>query len=248
MVKNKVLLITGATKGIGLETARVFGQNGFSVAINGRNEELGKGVLKKLREEGIDCEFLKADVTDEEAVNNMVEKVVERFGALDVLINNAGGLGGRQSFEGMSTEFWDSVVNLNLKSVFFVSRACIPYLKKVDSGSIINVTSIAAYNGGGPGAGVYAISKSGISTFTKALAKELIPFGIRVNAISPGTIDTDFHSETPKDLIEVWKNGIPAKRLGKALEVANATYFLASEQASYIVGEVIQINGGQMML
>jgi len=248
MVKNRVLLITGATKGIGLETVRVFGQNGFCVAFNGRNEEIGKDILKTLREEGIDCEFFKADVTDEEAVNNMVEKVVERFGALDVLINNAGGLGGRQSFEGMPTEFWDSVMNLNLKSAFFVSRACIPYLKKTDFGSIINVTSIAAYNGGGPGAGVYAISKSGISTFTKALAKELIPFGIRVNAISPGTIDTDFHSETPKNLIEAWKNGIPAKRLGKASEVANAAYFLASEQASYIVGEVIQINGGQMML
>jgi NAD(P)-dependent dehydrogenase (short-subunit alcohol dehydrogenase family) len=125
------------------------------------------------------------------------------------------------------------------------------HLKKSGNAAVINVTSIAAYNGGGPGASAYAVAKAGVLALTRAHAKELIPFGIRVNAVSPGTIDTPFHDETRKNnpaLLEKWIQDIPAKRLGKPSEVADLVYFLASDQASYLVGEVIQINGGQMML
>lgn len=248
MTNNKVLFITGAAIGIGLATAKLFGQNGYSVAFNDYNKENGEKALEELRNMGIDADFFQADVTDEQQVNTMVEKVIERFGRMDVLMNNAGGLGGRSPIEGMTTEFYNKVMDLNLTSTFYVSRACIPHLKKSEGGSIINVTSIAAYNGAGPGAGIYGVAKAGVLTFTRALAKELIPFGIRVNAISPGTIDTAFHSATDPALIEQWKKGIPAGRLGKPSEVADLVYFLASDKASYLVGEVVQINGGQMFL
>jgi meso-butanediol dehydrogenase/(S,S)-butanediol dehydrogenase/diacetyl reductase len=151
----------------------------------------------------------------------------------------------------MTTEFYQQVMDLNLTSVFYATRAAVPHLKAAaracGDAAIINVTSIAAYNGGGPGASIYGVSKAGVLAFTKALAKELVPFGVRVNAVSPGTIDTPFHSATAPEMIESWKKGIPAQRLGRPAEVADVMYFLASQQASYLVGEVIQVNGGQMM-
>ena len=248
MSEKKVLLISGAAIGIGFEAAKKFGQNGYAIALNDFNAEKGEEAVAELKNEGIDAYFFVGDVTKEDEVNAIVEKAGAITGKIDVLINNAGSLGGRSPISDMKTEFWDSVVDLNLKSAFFFSRAAIPYIKKADSGSIINVTSIAAYNGGGPGATAYATAKGAILTFTKGLAKELIPSGIRVNAISPGTIDTAFHSATAREIVKGWEQSIPMKRLGLPSEVAKVLYFLASEEASYLVGEVIQINGGQAML
>lgn len=248
MIDKKVILITGGTKGIGFETAKKFGNKGYAVVFNGHNKENGENALVELKKLGIEAEFFLGDAAKENDVNDIVAKIINHFGRIDVLVNNAGGLGGRSSVEEMTTEFWDRVINLNLKSTFFWTRAAIPYIKKSEYGSIINITSIAAYNGGGPGASAYAVSKAGVLAFTRGLAKELIPFGIRVNAISPGTIDTEFHSRTSKDIVESWRKGIPAQRLGKPEEAADVIYFLASKESSYLVGEVIQINGGQMML
>ena len=243
-MKKKVALITGGTRGIGLAAAERFGKEGFIVAINGIQEENGASAEKKLRDLGYEAYYFKADVTKEEEVNAMIEAVTEKFGRLDVVVNNAGGLLGRKSVEGMETAHWNAVMNLNLTSAFYVSRAAIPHLK-INGGSIVNITSIAAHMGGGPGAAAYAVTKAGLLTFTRGLAKELIPYGIRVNAVSPGTIDTDFHSETSRDLLDSWVKGIPAGRLGKPEDIAKAIYFVASEEASYLVGEVIQVNGGQ---
>ncbi|MGV8980591.1 SDR family NAD(P)-dependent oxidoreductase [Clostridium sp.] len=248
MMEKKVLLITGAAIGIGFETAKLFASKGYSIAFNDRNQEDGEKALNMLKDLGVDAEFFCGDATNEIAINEIVKKVIEKFGRIDVLVNNAGGLGGRSSVEEMTTEFWDKVLNLNLKSAFFWTRESIPALKKSPSASIVNITSIAAYNGGGPGATAYAVSKAGVLAFTRGLAKELIPFDVRVNAISPGTIDTAFHNATSKDIVESWRKSIPAQRLGQPKEVADLIYFLASPQSSYLVGEVIQINGGQMML
>ena len=244
MVNKKVLLITGATRGIGLTTAIRFAKEGYCLAINGKNGETGKKVIAHLKIQGYEAEFFLTDITKEEQVNKMVIAVFQKYGRIDVLVNNAGGLLGRHSVEEMDTVFWNKVLDLNLHNPFYCTRAVIPYMKDT-GGSIVNIASIAAYNGGGPGIAAYAAAKAGILAFTRATAKELIPFNIRVNAVSPGVIDTEFHSQTNKELMESWKQGIPAKRFGTAEEVANAIYFLTSDQASYLVGEVIQINGGQ---
>lgn len=250
-MNKKVLLITGAAGGIGSEVCKFFGEKGYAVAFNDYSKENGEKALEELRSLGIEAAFFQGDMTDENCVNETVRKVIESFGRIDILINNAGGLGGRSPIDEMSTEFYNRVMNLNMTSTFYATRASVPYLKQAaketGDASIINVTSIAAYNGGGPGASAYAVSKAGVLAFTKAMAKELIPFGIRVNAVSPGTIDTPFHSATAPEIIETWRKSIPAQRLGQPSEVAKVMYFLTSDLASYLVGEVVQVNGGQMM-
>lgn len=248
-MKNKIALITGATRGIGLAVAKTLGKEGYKVILNGVLEEEGAEAVESLRKEGIEAELYICDVTDEKDVNEMVNKIGMKYGHIDTVINNAGGLGGREKFEGMSTEFYRKVMALNLDSPFFVTRAAIPYLKNSENyPSVINYTSIAAYNGGGPGAGIYSAAKGAVLTMTRSMAKELINYGIRVNAISPGTIDTAFHSATNKDIMESWKSGIAIGRFGEAKEVADIISFLVSTKASYLVGEVIQINGGQAYL
>lgn len=244
----KLALITGGTRGIGLSTAATLGKNGYDVVINGISQEQADEALEILKKEGVNAEFFKADVTDEEAVNEMIKYIGEKYGKIDALINNAGGLGGRMRFEEMTTEFYKKVMALNLDSVFYVSRAAIPYLKKGEKPSIITFASIASYNAGGPGAGIYGTSKGAVLTMTRALAKDLAEYEIRVNAVSPGTIDTDFHSATKREIMESWKSGILMKRFGEVNEVSNVIEFLVSDKASYLTGEVIQINGGQAFI
>ena len=248
-MENKIALITGATRGIGLAVAETLGREGYKVILKGLLEDEGQKVVTDLKNNGIDAELYICDVTDEKAVDKMVNEIGTKYGHIDTVINNAGGLGGREKFEGMTTEFYRRDMSLNLDSTLFVTRAAIPYLKNSKNlPSIINYTSIAAYNGGGPGAGVYSAAKGAVLTMTRSMAKELIAYGIRVNAISPGTIDTAFHSATNKDIMESWKSGIAIGRFGESKEVANIISFLVSEKASYLVGEVIQINGGQAYL
>ena len=241
---EKVVLITGGTRGIGFATAKRFGKEGYIVAVNGVNKDNGVLKEKELKDLGYEAFYFYADVTKEKEVDAMMNEVMKKLGRVDVLVNNAGGLVGRKSIEGMETSHWNAVMDLNLNSAFYVSRAAIPHLKK-NGGSIVNVTSIAVQMGGGPGAAAHAVAKAGLLTFTRGLAKEMIPFGVRVNAVSPGTIDTDFHSSTSRDLMDSWVKGIPAGRLGKPEDIANAIHFTASEEAAFMVGEVIQVNGGQ---
>jgi len=189
---GKIAIVTGATGGIGLEAAKRLGQDGFTVIINGRDEAKGAEALKALTDAGANAEYHGFDVTDEKLVTEHISKIGEKFGKIDVLVNNAGGLGGRSRFEEMTTEFYRGVLALNLDSVFFASRAAIPFLKKGEHPTIINFTSNAAWNAGGPGAGMYGTSKAGVHTITRALAKDLAEYGIRVNCVSPGTIDTDW--------------------------------------------------------
>lgn len=245
---KKYALITGATGGIGLATAKTLGKAGYSIILNGRNEEAGKKAVKELENLGIEVDLYLFDVTNEEQILENFAKINEKYEKLDVLVNNAGGLGGRSRFEDMETDFYRSVMALNLDSVFFVTRSAIPLLKKSDYPSIVNFTSIAGWNSGGPGAGVYGTSKGAVTILTRALAKDLAEYGIRVNAVSPGTIDTAFHQETKDknmELFNSWKNNILLKRFGEAEEVASVVEFLTSDKASFLTGEVIQVNGGQ---
>ncbi len=249
-LKNKIAIITGASRGIGLEVARQLGKQGATVIINGIDDEQGVQSAKELSAEGIDVEFRAFDVTDEFKVSEHIKAIGEKHGKIDILVNNAGGLGGRSRFEEMTTAFYRSVLALNLDSVFFASRAAIPYLKKGSLPTIINVTSNAAWNAGGPGAGMYGTSKAGVHTITRALAKDLAEYGIRVNAVSPGTIDTDFHQQiksTKPEVFKSWANNIMLGRLGQPTDVAGVVAFLASEDAAFITAETIQIGGGQAL-
>lgn len=248
--KGKVAIVTGATGGIGFEVAKRLGKDGYTVVLNGINDEAGKEREQELKEHGFDVEYRGFDVTDEHAVTEHVKAVGENYGRIDVLVNNAGGLGGRSRFEEMTTDFYRKVMALNLDSVFFASRAAIPYLKNGEHPSIINYTSNAGWTAGGPGAGIYGTSKAGVHAITRALAKDLAEYGIRVNAVSPGTIDTPFHSQiksTKPEVFASWANNILLGRLGKPEDVAGVISFLASKDAGFITAETIQIGGGQAL-
>ena len=249
-LKGKVAVITGATGGIGFQVAKRLGKDGYTVILNGIEDEAGAKRVKELTAEGITSEYYGFDVTNEEAVTSNINKIGKKYGKIDVLVNNAGGLGGRSRFEEMTTEFYRFVMALNLDSTFFASRAAIPFLKKGENASIINYTSNAGWNAGGPGAGIYGTSKAGVHAITRALAKDLAEYGIRVNAVSPGTIDTEFHAQikaTKPEVFATWKNSIMLGRLGQPEEVASVVSFLASKDASFITAETIQIGGGQAL-
>lgn len=245
---NKVAVITGATGGIGFQVAKRLGKDGYTVVLNGIEDEVGAERVEELKNDGINAEYYGFDVTDEEEVTSNIQKIGEKYGKIDVLVNNAGGLGGRSRFEDMTTKFYRFVMALNLDSTFFASRAAIPYLKKSTNPSIINYASNAGWNAGGPGAGIYGTSKAGVHAITRALAKDLAEYGIRVNAVSPGTIDTPFHAQiksTKPEVFASWKNNIMLGRLGQPNEVAGVVSFLASKDASFITAETVQIGGGQ---
>ena len=247
---GKVAIITGATGGIGFQVAKRLGQDGFTVILNGIDDAAGAERLKELDQLGIQAEYHGFDVTNEDQVTANISAIGDNFGKIDVLINNAGGLGGRSRFEVMTTEFYRSVMALNLDSVFFASRAAIPYLKKGEHPTIINFTSNAAWTAGGPGAGIYGTSKAGVHSITRGLAKDLAEYGIRVNAVSPGTIDTPFHAQiksTKPEVFASWANNILLGRLGQPEDVASVVSFLASKDAAFITAETIQIGGGQAL-
>ena len=248
--KGKVAIVTGATGCIGFEVARRLGKDGFTVALNGIHDEEGAKRVAELKSEGINAEYYGFDVTDENAVTSNIKAIGDKYGKIDVLVNNAGGLGGRSRFEEMTTEFYRNVMALNLDSVFFTSRAAIPFLKKGENSTIINYTSNAGWNAGGPGAGIYGTSKAGVHTITRALAKDLSEYGIRVNAVSPGTIDTPFHAQiksTKPEVFASWANNIMLGRLGQPEDVAGVVSFLASKDAAFLTAETIQVGGGQAL-
>lgn len=250
MKETKVAIITGATGGIGFAVAKRLGQEGCTVILNGIEDEEGEKRVKELEAEGITAEYYGFDVTQEEAVTTNITAIGEKYGKIDALVNNAGGLGGRSRFEDMTTEFYRFVMALNLDSVFFASRAAIPFLKKGENPTIINYTSNAAWNAGGPGAGIYGTSKAGVHTITRALAKDLAEYGIRVNAVSPGTIDTPFHKQiksTKPEVFASWANNIMLGRLGQPEDVAGVVSFLVSKDAAFLTAETIQVGGGQAL-
>jgi len=245
---GKVAVVTGATGGIGFQVAKRLGQDGFTVVLNGIEDQHGADRVAELTAEGITAEYRGFDVTNEEAVTSNIQAIGDKYGKIDALINNAGGLGGRSRFEEMTTYFYRKVMALNLDSTFFASRAAIPYLEKGELPTIINYTSIAAWNAGGPGAGIYGTSKAGVHAITRALAKDLAEYGIRVNAVSPGTIDTPFHAQiksTKPEVFASWKNNILLGRLGQPEDVASVISFLVGEGAAFMTAETIQIGGGQ---
>ena len=249
-LSGKVALVTGGSSGIGAETAILMAELGARVAIGYHgNREGAEGVRSKIAGEGGQAIAIRADVAEGDEIVKLTATVASQFGPIDILINNAGSLLQRMRILEVKEETWDEIQALNLKSAVLCSQAVAPSMIERKSGAIINVTSIAGRNGGGPGASAYATAKGGLISFTKALAKELAPHGVRVNAVSPGVIDTPFHERfsTP-EMMRNFVAAIPLGRVGRPVECASVIAFLASEAASYVVGETIEVNGGQLML
>ncbi|PYS51505.1 MAG: hypothetical protein DMF68_04265 [Acidobacteria bacterium] len=247
---GKVALITGASSGIGRATAELFAECGAKVAINyHKNESGAEDAREKITESGWSAITIQADVTRTSDIKALVERATRELGPVDILVNNAGSLIERLKILELTEERWDEVVNLNLKSAFLCSQAVAASMMERKSGAIVNVSSIAGRNGGALGSIHYSTAKGGLITFTKGLAKELSPFGVRVNAISPGVIDTPYHEQfsTP-EAMKAYVGGIPLGRVGTPEEVAKVIAFLASDAGSYLCGETIEINGGMLML
>jgi len=248
-LNGKVAIITGASSGIGAATARVLTNCGAAVAINYNRNESGAEQLKdEILGNGGKAITVQADVTRAADVEALVKRTTEELGPVDILVNNAGSLIERLRILELSEERWDEVVDLNLKTAFLCSKSVTPSMMERKTGAIINLTSIAGRNGGALGSIHYSTAKGGVITFTKGLAKELAPFGIRVNGVSPGVIDTPYHEQfsTP-EMMKGYVNAIPLGRVGKPEEVAKVIAFLASEAASYLAGETIEVNGGMFM-
>lgn len=246
---NKVVLITGASSGIGRASAVEFARSGATVVVNyNSSKKEAEEIVKEINDSGNKAMAVKADVTKEEEVKEMVFKTVQSCGTIDILVNNAGALIKRAGIEQVDSSLLDKVFDLNLKSLFIVCREVVPHMKKKKTGKIINISSIAGRTGGGPGAAHYSAAKGAVITFTKNLAKELAPFGIYVNAIAPGVINTRFHEGlTSPELRLKFTEQIPLSREGTAIEIAWPVMFLASDYASFIVGETMEVNGGQLM-
>jgi 3-oxoacyl-[acyl-carrier protein] reductase len=249
MFSEEVAWVTGSSTGIGAASAVALAHQGCRVAVHyNRSEDEAQEVMEKITASGGDAMLVGGDVSDAGEVERMAREVEDRYGRLDVLVNNAGSLIERRSFSEMTEDLWDRVISVNLKSVFLCSKAVLPIMKRQGSGRIINVTSVAARNGGGPGSAAYASAKGGVSTLTRAMAKDLVSDNILVNGVAPGVITTPFHDRfTPPDVRENMAAAIPMGREGTPEEVAGAVLFLASPWANYLVGEIIEVNGGQLM-
>ena len=246
-LEGKIVLITAGAQGIGESITRHFIDSGAHVAIHYfSSADTANRLTAYATDKGQKAIAIAGDLTKEADANALVEKTVEAFGGLDILINNAGSLVARRMLSDMEAEFWHKVMDINLTSMMFVIRAASGYLAKNDHSSIVNLASLAGRKGGHPGSLAYATSKGAILTLTRALATELGPQGTRVNAVAPGLIlGTSFHNtHTTKESAEATTAGIPIQRAGNADDVARGVLYLASEYDGFITGATLDINGG----
>ncbi len=248
MEERRVALITGASRGIGKKVAEKFAKEGYNLVINyvaESNLEKIEQELKNASNNQIEILFVKADVTDFTACENMVKKAIEKFGKIDVLVNNAG-ITKDNLIMRMKEEDFDKVIQVNLKGTFNVSKTVIPYMMKKRYGKIVSIASVVGISGNA-GQCNYAASKAGIIGFTKSIAKELASRNILANCIAPGFIATDMTAVLSDDVKEKINEQIPLKKMGTPEEVANAVYFLANEENTYITGQVLNVDGGMIM-
>ncbi|MBG38855.1 MAG: 3-oxoacyl-[acyl-carrier-protein] reductase [Cryomorphaceae bacterium] len=248
LLENKIVLITGGSQGIGKSIAQECIRQGATVAFTYRDEntqDQAKQVEKELNQNGGSAKAFMSDAANFDDAQELIADVISEFGTIDALVNNAG-ITRDTLLMRMSEQQWDDVINTNLKSAFNLTKAAQIPMLKARSGSIINMSSVVGVKGNA-GQANYAASKAGLIGFTKSVAAELGSRGIRCNAIAPGFIETEMTKSLDEKVVEEWRNGIPLKRGGTPLDVANTTVFLASDMSSYVTGQTIHVCGGMLM-
>jgi len=245
-LEGKVALITGASRGIGYATAKLMSDAGATVVLNyNRTKAPAEELVDQIRNSGRKALAVKANVADRGEVEAMVETVVREFGRIDILVNNAG-IWTYGEIDTMPDEVWDETMDINLRGVFYCTRAVVPHMKRRGGGRIINLSSTAGQRGEAFHSH-YAATKGAIISFTKSLAVELAPYNILVNAVAPGWVDTEMSAEALEEEGDKITSIIPLRRPGKAEEIAGPILFLASDLATYMTGEIVNVNGGNVL-
>lgn len=241
VLEGKVMVITGGTRGIGLETVRVFKENKAEVILFGSKKETVEEAISKLKEEGMEVKGYYPNLNNIEELNSTIEEIVKEYGKIDILINNAG-ISANKKIEDTTSEEFAKIMNLNVNAIFNMTKAVVPYMKQQHHGVILNTSSMVSIYGQPSGVG-YPTSKFAVNGLTKSLSRELAPFHIRVNAVAPGITRTDMVASLPEEMIEPLIKTIPLGRIGEPRDIANAFLFLASDLASYITGEILSVDG-----
>ena len=244
--KDRVSIVTGAAQGLGRAIAMELARRGSHIVVCDVNLEGVKGVAEEVKALGRKALALKVDVSRPSDVSEMVDRVVKDFGRIDILVNNAG-ICQVVTIEEMTEEDWDRVMAVNLKGVFLCSKAVMGIMKRQRSGRIVSMGSISGKVGGIATGANYSVSKAGVICFTKALAREMAPYGVTVNAVAPGVIETDMTLGITRGDFSDYLRNIPLGTIGTAQDVAYAVAFLVSDEARYITGEILDVNGGQLM-
>lgn len=241
---NKVIIVTGGSRGIGRDIAETLALKGYKVILNyNRSEGLARQIQEKLKEQNINIDIFKADVSIRSDVKRLIEYTIDKFGKIDVLINNAG-ISQSKVFNDITDDDWNNMMNNNLNSVFYTCQETLKYMINEKKGSIINISSIWGLTGASCETH-YAVTKAGIDAMTKSLAKELGPSNIRVNSIAPGIIGTDMNNSLSKEEIEIIKEEIPLGKIGKTQDISKCIEWLIEDE--YVTGQVISINGGWLI-
>lgn len=243
---GKAAIVTGAGRGIGKGIAQVFAREGAKVLVVNRSAEAGEQTVEEITSAGGEASFFQADVRNKADMEGMAAACIERYGAIDVLCLNAG-VYPTALVADLTEEMWDEVVDTNLKGVFFGCQACIPQMKKQSAGRIVVVSSITGPNVGWPGLCHYMASKGGVNAFVRGLALELAKYGVTVNAVSPGTIMTEGLQGLAPDAIDEIRGVIPAGYIGEPEDIAYALLYFASDQARYVTGQALVLDGGQIL-
>lgn len=241
MLEGKVAIITGGTRGIGIEIVRVFKENKAQVILFGSKKETVEQAIRQLKEEGLEVSGYYPNVNNYEEVCQTIQEIKKKFGRIDILVNNAG-ISADKKIEDTTPEEFENIMNINVGAMFHMIKAVVPMMKEQKEGVILNTSSMVSIYGQPSGVG-YPTSKFAVNGLTKSLARELAPFQIRVNAVAPGITNTDMVKNLPKEMIEPLVKTIPLGRIAEPRDIANAFLFLASDLASYITGNILSVDG-----
>ena len=242
MLEGKIAIITGGTRGIGFETARTFAKNGAKVIIFGSREATVNKAIDELKSDGLEVAGYWPNLNDYDDIQKTIDQIVTDYGRIDILVNNAG-ISANQPIENTTPEDFNKIIDLNIRAIFYVTKSVVPTMKEQRGGVILNTSSMVSIYGQPSGVG-YPTSKFAVNGMTKSLARELAPSSIRVNAVAPGVTNTDMIASLPEAQLAPIVKTIPLGRIGEPSDIANTFLFLASDLASYVTGEILQVDGG----